>query len=374
MTQPAEIKELIKKIKSAKGKPERLFGKDLGSNGDREENLRRKFRPMALLLHPDRNPGNKEAADAMAALTALQSIAETRIKSGSYGTEDPDKGVEIRTKILYSGVKPIAAGEICDVYMGDFTDAAGKARKAIIKILRDSGDEDLANNEATVLKEIYRAAKDDADDKVFAKYMCEPLERAKIPIDGKERRAFIMAGSKRTTYTLDEVIRAFPDGIDHRDAAWMIRRCLEILAFTHRKGFAHAAVTPKHALVRMEDHGGKLVDWSYAKKTGEKLVAISSEYEHFYPPETKKNKIAHPASDVFMVAQCYIALCGGTDRVFKKGPKSIAGIMNAATLHYGQRYQNATEMYKAYDLALRDLYGPPSWRNFEMPEPPADNS
>jgi serine/threonine protein kinase len=365
-----DLPSLIKKIKAAKT-PEKLFG-ELGINGDREESLHRQFRTMARVLHPDYNPGNKAAAEAMAALTELNAKAEMRLKSGSYGTKDPDKGVEIRSKTLYTGVKPIAAGEICDVYMGDFMDAGGKPRRAVIKILRDVGDDDLFNNEAVAYKQVFGAAKD--EDKVFAKYMCEPLERAKLTIDGREKKAFIIAGSKRTTYSLADVIKAYPDGIDHRDAAWMIRRLLEILAFTHRIGYAHNAVTPSHALVRMEDHGGKLVDWSYAKPVGEPIIAISSEYEHLYPPETKKNKVANPASDIFMVAQCYVALCGGEHRVFTKGPKTIAGIMRAATLHHGQRYQNALEMYKAYDMALRELYGPPSWRNFEMPEPPADNS
>ena len=76
-------------------------------------------------------------------------------------------------------------------------------------------------------------------------------------------------------YTLAEVRRAYPMGVDPKDMAWMWRRLLVALGFAHLNGVIHGAVLPDNISILPGQHGLLLENWSQAvvdpEGTGERI-------------------------------------------------------------------------------------------------------
>jgi hypothetical protein len=368
-----EIEKTIAKITGSRQRPFDIFG-PLAS----EDDLGKSFRSLSRIIHPDQftsDPKLREKAeDAMGLLTQLRIEARVQIKDKTYGKAPRPKGAVIKSKFVYEDVQPLASGNISDIYTAEFTED-GKRKRATVKVLRDPGDADLLMNEANQLKAL--SASKDKDRDFFIKAIPRLIESANLKIEGKNQRANILSRS-RGTYTMSEVMGAYPGGIDPRDAAWMWRRMLETMHWVHKVGHFHGAILPCHVLIRPEDHAGRLIDWSYGAKISDDLdcrvKAIVPEYEDFYPPETTK-KIPHTgAFDVYMAGKCMIALLGAPrssltpDRLRSEVPQAIRGVLKACILGSpNARYPDMTHVYRDFDEALRTTYGPKKFREFHMP-------
>jgi serine/threonine protein kinase len=346
------VSQLVAQVLEAKV-PEDVFG---GVVDDAA--LTEKFREYAFQLHPDRaTVANAERA--MASLSELRNVARARLKAGTYGKP---QGPTIRSKLVYTNVVPLCAGDICDVYLGECV-LDGKQRMAALKWLRDGRDTDLLTNEAAVLKAL-QASTDPGRDH-FMRYLPRFIERTRVML-GKHQHPANIVTYARGTYTLADVINAYPGGIDPRDAAWMWRRLLEILAWVHRQGFVHGAVTPAHVIVRPETHGARLIDWSYAVQLSTKshVKALPSDGRDFVAPEMLAKGVAHPGIDVFMAARVHEALLGGRNNA----PRRIQNLIEACLLRNPRtRHTDVWDVYQEYEQALRELYGPPKFREFIMP-------
>jgi serine/threonine protein kinase len=354
--------------------PEDVFG-NLG--GDRaitapEVALGVVFKGLAMKLHPDVLGNGKEEADAMACLTELRSQAEAKIAAGTYGQRHVAANVVIKLgRNIYDEVTVLAAGDISDVYSARamLPDADGKPnRPVVIKIARSPMDRDLVSNEVKILRQL--AVSTFEGHEHFRRYLPRFIEAADIDVGGVRRPAVVVRRHVET-HTATEVLRAFPSGLEPRDAAWMWRRLLEVLAWVGQQGIVHGAVLPDHLLVRPVDHGGKLLDWSYSVPAGSPLRAMVPWFESFYAPEVRKKLPATPATDVYMAAKIAIYLHGGDiemETLPDSVPRPIAHLIESCLImNPHRRYASALEVYKQYDVLLQKLYGPPSFRPFAMP-------
>lgn len=352
-----DTRAVAQKVKAAKI-PEDLFG-ILPKGPLAQQSLTHRYREFARLVHPDF--AGPTMGDVMQRLIVLHDEAVELLSTGHYGKERKPIGATIVAKATYTNVVPICGGDLSDVYVGDY-EKDGKVERATIKILRDSKDEDLATAEWKALTTLWDVT---ADGGTFHRYLPRPLETAKVTLAGKSRHANILSHAKNC-FSLAEVIRAYPSGVDPRDMAWMWRRILELLAWMHsRTKVVHGAVIPDHFLIHPERHAGRLIDWSYAVQ-GSALKAIPANKDSFYPPEVFLKKPATPALDVYMSAQCALALVGGDPKVL---PRPIADLLAACLLKSPhRRHVDALEVYTRFDYVLKELYGPPSFRPFSMPE------
>lgn len=337
---------LITKIDRASS-PEEAFGKLTDVDA-----LTKLFRAMARVLHPDRCKVAGAAA-AMAKLTDLRERAEAELRAGTYGTAT----ATIRAKQAYSHVRSLAAGDICDVYLGDYLEA-GRNVTAAIKIARDPRDADLLQNEARALAKL-------RGDATFSKYVPRLIESARIPLGGKDRPANVLS-YRPGGYTLGQVIAAYPAGVEPRAFAWMWRRMLEALSWAHDCGLVHGAVLPEHVVVRPDDHGAKLIDWTASVKIGEPLRILSPSREAYYPPEVAAKLPATAATDIYMAAACGVALLGGD---VASVPRAIDSCLRACLIsNPRRRTSDVKRLYREFDDVLRGLYGTPKFHPFEMPE------
>lgn len=188
-------------------------------------------------------------------------------------------------------------------------------------------------------------------------------------------------------YSLADVLDQYPDGIDPRDMAWMYRRLLVALGFTHQAGFCHGAVLPQNVLIEPDVHGVVLSGWAHAvtiPKDGEctcwdcindlactaqapELAGAYPGFEGWYPPDN----LASPALDVYMAAVCVVSLIGGdptapASRVAGLPSEYYAflgGSLNPAPEH---RLSDAWQVLEYFDALLQRLYGKRRFRPFSM--------
>jgi hypothetical protein len=345
------IEMVARKVMAARC-AEDVFGADQAA-------VAKNFRSMALVLHPDHAGTDADAAAAMRKLLELRDEAEKKVAQGTWGKNLASAGVEIRAKYVYKNVAPLKAGDLTDLYVADYED--GKPRRAVLKMLREPRDEDLATAEWKNLARLW--SKTEERDVHFQHYLPHPVETVKVTISGKLRRANILRFSAGR-HTIAEVLTAYPRGLDPRDMAWMWRRLLEVISWIHASGIVHGAVLPEHVLIGAANHSIKLVGWSYSVDIGQKIKAVPSTEKKWYPPEVLAKLPATEATDVFMAARLALALCGDD---LGRLPRKIGSLLSACLLQNPRsRHSSAVAVYKRFDDVLRDLYGPPAFRTFEM--------
>jgi hypothetical protein len=143
----------------------------------------------------------------------------------------------------------------------------------------------------------------------------------------------------------------------------MWNRQLEILAWVHRQGWVHGAVTPNHFIIRPEDHLAKLVGWTAAVKSGSIVKYRSRGHEIYYPAEVAKKGPATAATDIYMAATCLLNMVA-PDELHPK----VRALIDACRLSRVARFQDAFEVYSEFKSILLSLFGKPTFQPFTMPE------
>lgn len=365
----------VERLRVAK-RPEDVFGVLAGGTvADRLSALKHSFNGFLLHVHPDHNPGLLDAGVCVTRLMAFRKEAAHLLETGTYGTvrkAKVDAVLKSRTG-TYKVHEEYRTGEVADLFLGE----DGKGQKCLLKIVRQPSDNDLLDFEARTLTELHRLTGTKA--RVFQKYLPKLYDSFSLVEGGRHRRVNVLdiaepeAGyvrklkekkgvdAPRDYYSLAEIRDAYPDGIDARDVAWMIRRAFEGVGWVHEQGFVHGAMLPEHVLVHPLEHGARIVGWSYAVKKGQKLTAISAARKKMYPPSVLRREPATAAIDVQMIGECAVFLCSG-----KNGnvPKEVALFFDKCR---AGEILDGWSAYHAYNEVLDKSYGKRAYRAFAMP-------
>ena len=202
----------------------------------------------------------------------------------------------------------IAHGEISDVYTG--RRARWPTELVILKLLRDRQDSKQFENEWESLQMLHRSEARGAD--TFTTLLPQPVAHGDLSAGQYAGRGVsIFRRESGFRHTLDDVIRAYPQGIPPRASIWVWRRILEVLSFIHASGMVHGAVLPPHLLVQENEHGMRLVGYGRAGRKGEKLLAVTPGFESFYPQPERSRKTLTAQLDLAVSARCIAAVLGG---------------------------------------------------------------
>lgn len=147
-TDPTSV--LCAKLSGAK-KPEDIFGTIFaGELRDRLLAVKHQFNSFLVLIHPDQNPGLKDAGQHVTRLLALRTEAEKCLKEGSYGM--PRKAVieaTLRSPAgTYKVIELYREGEVADLFLSEHD-----GKRCLLKVVRQPTDNDLLDVEAKVLGE-----------------------------------------------------------------------------------------------------------------------------------------------------------------------------------------------------------------------------
>lgn len=354
-----ELELLIARIQGAK-KPEDVFG-DVpdGPIPDRVRAMTRIFHVIAATIHPDRNPGAKNLGAVMTTLVGFRHEAEKLLQEGTYGTK---RAVVVKATLTsklgeYVLSHELCRGDVATLYLGQF-----KSQEVLVKVTRAPGDSDLLDIEAKALTYLRKQTGDTA--KTFQKYYPKLLDSFVVVDSGKHRRVNVfphLPGYR----SLAEVRTAYPNGIDPRDAAWMLRRAFEGVGYAHELGRVHGACLPEHILIHPEGHSAQIVGWSYSVKSGQRLTAVSAHRKAMYPPSVFRKEPAKPVVDVQMLGECAnFLVVDSSGKMPTSTPKPIQDFFGSCR---SGKIVNAWTAYRQYDTVLKSVYGKRSFREFTMP-------
>lgn len=164
-------------------------------------------------------------------------------------------------------------------------------------------------------------------------------------------------------YTLLQVHDAYPNGIDPRDMAWMMRRLLTAISLPFRAGLRHCHVTPDRILIQPEQHGLVLMEWTNAcERDG---VAPANDLTGRW--EKWVHTHGHP--DLSMASQTMAWLLGGPAGNPVAGvpdtvPRQIRTVLTAGAQTSAE--VDPVDVLRHFDTALEVLYGKRKFRPFSM--------
>ncbi|MET8265216.1 serine/threonine protein kinase [Micromonospora arida] len=294
----------------------------------------RRYRELVAALHPDRLPTDPtvraEAIDAFIHVTTRWQARHSAVL-GDY-----------RLGALAH------SGDLADLYdVGD---------DRLLKLPRRPADNDLMAREAHALRTIAERG-----DPRYLPYVPRLVDefRHRDNATGAERRINVLAAAPGL-HDLEEVRRAYPDGLDARDVAWMWRRLLVVLGLAHRAGVVHGAVLPRHVLIEPDAHGVVLIDWCFSAAVGSTIPAVVPGHG-WDPEEVLKKQPCGPGTDIAMASHCMSWLMG--PRVPRELHTFARGCRQRSL---DARPDDAWRLLRELDQVLDRLYGPRTFRPFTL--------
>ncbi|WP_341718393.1 serine/threonine protein kinase [Micromonospora sp. FIMYZ51] len=318
--------EAIRLVHTARNDDE-LFGAD---------EPERRYRALVAVLHPDRlnwvGPGVRAAATE--AFVQVTNRWQAR------------RGTVLRG---YRCGRPAYSGDLADLY------DVGADR--LLKLPRDPRDNDLMTREEDALRRL--AERGDPRWLPYVPRLVDSFTHREAT-SGAERRITVLATAPNL-HSLVEVRRAYPDGLDARDVAWMWRRLLVALGLAHRAGVVHGAVLPPHVLIEPQEHGVVLVDWCFSTEPGGVVPALVPDHQDWYPAEVTDRRPCGPGTDLAMAARCMTWLMG------RHAPRELLAFARGCRSRVLRaRPDDAWRLLGELDEVLHRLYGPRTFRPFTL--------
>lgn len=323
--------------------------------------LHKEFRRLSKIAHPDKNGGSRESETAFNLLVVWYERAEYKIKKGTYGNVDalPNTVNIISKRGEYYVVELIKEGNLANVYSA----LDKNTQPVVVKVTRNPANNDLARGELKSLKTI---AEVNAGLPALAN-IPKIFDSFQINQDGKQKHVNVFEEYENIAgwYSLEQVMNGYPEGLDLRDAAWMLNRLLSALLMAHQAGIVHGAIVPSHIMLHLPTHRGVLIDWSYAVNVGSKAKAVFPEMNDYMPPEILKREPLTFGTDLYMAAKLLLRLVGGEESL-PAFPPRVRGLFRACLLTQGKRLNDVNEFYITFSNILDVLYGPRQFRPFTM--------
>ncbi|MFF5054253.1 serine/threonine protein kinase [Micromonospora sp. NPDC000663] len=295
----------------------------------------RRYRELVAALHPDRLPADPavraQATDAFIHVTTRWQARHVTV-IGDYRLG-----------------APAHSGDLADLYdVGD---------DRLLKLPRRPSDNDLMAREAHALRTIAERG-----DPRYLPYVPRLVDEFphRDTSTGAERRINVLATAPGL-HDLTEVRRAYPDGLDARDVAWMWRRLLVALGLAHRAGVVHGAVLPPHVLIEPDAHGVVLIDWCFSAPIGGTIPAMGPGHQDWYPPEVFQKRPSGPGTDIWMATRCMTWLLN------RHAPRELLDFAQDCRHRFlADRPDDAWRLLRELDQVLDRLYGPRTFRPFTL--------
>lgn len=186
--------------------------------------------------------------------------------------------------------------------------------------------------------------------------------------------ATVFRYKNRFDWTLEDVIREYPDGVDPETMVWMWNRTLMQLSWIQRNRLVHGALAPAHMLIHPGNHGMALLDWAHAVQVGGVVSPPSSVRVAFQPDEVRSGAPSTPETDIAMSARVMIAVLGGDPACGDLPPGVPDPLADVLRNHAryddagkGRRIADALALHEEFGRIAEGVCGPRRYHRFHMP-------
>jgi len=281
---------------------------------DNHRFLRKQFAYLASIVHPDHveEALKIEAGDIFNKLNIFRQAAEKAIEKGIY--DEPLKNLfnSENSSIIRSSLAVYHVSS--EIYrQGTFSSLyVGKQNKkeVLIKISSAPCINNLLANEAKLLQK-FKSKKSLTKIK---KFVPELLDTFVIEKEGCQYRVLVFPYNSKWVSVTD-VIEAYPNGLNPKDAAWIFRRIVAQCLAASMAGVVHTSIVPDHILVNPVTHEPLHIGWAHAinnpKKSRERVTQIIDKWKDWYPPEVFDKQLPDRRTDLYMAGKTMIKLLGG---------------------------------------------------------------
>lgn len=264
---------------------------------------------LARLLHPDKNPGDKNAEAAMTKLNGFKDSLEN-----GYIYQDDVGTVTIKDNVIKIVGDPNRIKESFYSYLSlqSLTDAASMN---------------------------------------FKKYLPTKAEHK----DGELTLTCAWRVVPMNTIT---------QGEDH--VRWMFSRMLELVSWFESVNFCHAGLNPNSICVVPENHGIQCISFYHSTPIGKNLRSISGEFRNWYPASLLSksgDKTARTSIDLTLIKKTALYLLGDKSGVGVK----LKRIYNEKFINF--LLENTEEAFPTFDefrKLVKDVFGKPKFHHLNM--------
>lgn len=267
----------------------------------------------------------------------------------------------------------IGEGDKCDVYRGRWDHEP--TERVVVKIARVGVSDDRLRAERTNLELLAKSNAQGVE--FFRQLLPEIISFGSVQDpNGQSHSCVAYRDRNGFDWTLADVMRAYPQGVEPQTMIWMFNRTLMLLAWMHEHDIVHGALTPEHMLIHPKYHGLMFLDLAYAGRIGQSLSDVEPSHVLYRPSASLTNNVFHPMMDICMAARCMIVVMGGNLEQ-KTIPATVPDPLTALLSNlafpddrylWGSRSSKLADQVKASFGAIAEtVYGPRKYHTFEMP-------
>lgn len=342
--------------------------------------LHSQFAGLAKMVHPDRVSSSKQerAKDVFTRLRRIYENAKIALEAGTYeNTFSPGQGSSSASDdyLLYSetdtytAAEPaFAEGDLSIILHGQ---SKSTSEEVLLKVATDPVFNSALEQEARIMSKFHNA---DAGEPLgqLASTIPKLLETFTVSDEDNRQYRVLVLSKSSGFYSVEDIIRAFPNGLDPRDAAWIARRVLGQPLAATIAGYVHTAIVPDHVLVHPITHEPLHIGWTHAlsSATSPRLTSIIDRWQNWYPPEVWNKEVLDQRTDVYMAAMTVLYLFGG-DTSTRKMPQSVPrdvaqNIERCLRSERDKRPEDGVEVLNNFTESIRKAWGR-VYRKLEMP-------
>ncbi len=347
-----------------------LFGpQSPGDTGEKE--IKKAFARLARLIHPDHVPSPLKgvAGDLFMEMKTRRDSAIDALRNGTYGKPFQKSAPEVSNTLTVTGIKETYELDSASLIEGDFSFIyRGTARvtgdRVIVKIAQEPTANVSLETEAEILRRFGdKSSKNQLKD--LASFVPSFVESFVVTEAGGYQRRVTVLTEKSGYISLADIIKAYPDGLDPRDAVWICRRVLGQVLAALKAGVVHTAIVPDHILVHPISHDPLHIGWTHAlqhpTKSGRLVTQYIDRYQAWYPDEVRRHETPDHRTDLYMAGKTMIALLGGDVRT-NKLPSAIPiklaeHIRRSVTQERARRPDEVWKYFDEFGHIVKSLWG-----------------
>ncbi len=298
-----------------------------GSPEDQARALKRQYRYLAKLVHPDQaTPAQRALATVVFdELSKFYASAEHAFEHGLYdrplgsGTRSTETvTLSAGSRVYTIAAEPVTTGDFSNIHFGKDEQGNG----IVAKVARDPTYNQYLVHEAMFLKRVG----EQPSQKSLIGLVPGYLDSLILTEPGNEQFRVTIYRQTLGQVSLTQVRERHQSGLAPEDAMWIARRVIAQTLAATMMNVVHGAIVPDHVLIHPLRREPLHIGWAHAvlepDKHGRRITMVIDRWRDWYPKEVFARTVPNHQTDLYMAGKTILYLLGG-DVVRNRFPNHI---------------------------------------------------